>query len=437
MNLRARTLMSRIVWTTIVVSAIAMAAMVGTVLLVLSALNQNSIESRLRDQFTAIASTVEVRSDGTVTGSETPFDRIDDTSWIYGADGGLVEGPRVGPKVTRTVEALSGATKATRLDRYERAFLAGPVRVDDQVRAVVVVEASLEPYEATRNAVLVGLLALGLTVTGGSAAVAVWTVRRTLAPVESMAVRAEDWSEHDLDSRFDVTGSDDEFARLGRTLNVLLDRVAGALRNEQQLTAELAHELRTPLTAIRGEAELTLMTDPSPPVAARQRHLVEVVDRMSETITSLLAIARGEHRLDGRTTTTDLADVVHAQAAAWSGIDLDTSRVEAFDIAAPRDLVLRAIGPLVDNAAGFASSIVTITATAADRTVLLAVSDDGPGITEADPESLFESGARGADSAGAGLGLALSRRVARTLGGDVHNTSRSGPTTFTVTLPQA
>ena len=132
---------------------------------------------------------------------------------------------------------------------------------------------SLEPYEDTRTEILVGLVALALLVTAGATGIAAWTMHRTLAPVESMASLAEDWSETDLDERFDGLGSQNEIAHLGHTLNLLLDRVAGALRGEQRLTSELAHELRTPLTGIRGEVELALMTErrPGHPGAAGPR----------------------------------------------------------------------------------------------------------------------------------------------------------------------
>ncbi len=430
-----RTLISRIVWATVAVSAVAMAAMIGTVLLVLSALNAKNVDARLDDQLAAVSATLTVGPDGAVVPLETPDDRIDASTWIYDGDGELVEGPRAGASVNQVVGELSDTSTRQRFDRFERAFLAAPVTVDGQVRGVVVVEASLEPYEGTRTIVLLGLIAVGLVVTGGSAALAAWTVQRTLAPVESMASRAEDWSEHDLEARFDVTGSDDEFARLGRTLNVLLDRVAGALRNEQQLTAELAHELRTPLTAIRGEAELTLMGDVDTDVAERQRRVIDVVDRMSDTITSLLAVARGDHGLEGHTTTVDLVDAGVESSGLGFDVRVDLSGVEIHDVAAPADLALRAFAPLMDNAVRHASTIVAITASSRGRSVQVSVSDDGIGITVDDPESLFESGVRGDSGGGAGLGLALARRVARTLGGDVIITSTSCPTTFTMTLP--
>lgn len=436
MKAPGRTLQSRIVWTTTIVTALAMAAMIGTVLLILQALNMNNIDRRLTDQASAISTTIVVADDGSVSASETPNDSIDDTTWIYDTDGRLVEGPRTGRTVTEVVESLSRVSKRTRLEKDERVFLAVPVRHDGTTHAVVVVEASLEPYESIRNAVFFGLVGLGATVTAGSAAVAAWTVRRTLAPVESMTTRAEDWSEHDLDARFDATGTDDEFARLGRTLNVLLDRVAGALRNEQQLTAELAHELRTPLTAIRGEAELTRMATLPADVDARLERIIGLIDRMSTTIASLLAIARGEHRSDSRTTMAELVATATEHAPARDGVEIVPVDVDDHDMPAPLELAARALSPVIENAVRHARSSVMISVAVTERTIDVLVSDDGDGITASDPDSLFESGTHGPDSTGAGLGLALARRVARTLGGDVHVTSTAEPTTFTLTLPR-
>ena len=434
MRTPGRTLISRIVLSTLVVTAIAMVAMVAAVMLILSALTRNDIDNRLHDQVAAVAATVEVADDGTVTTAETQDDSIDDTTWIFTSDGRLVEGPRVANRVTAAAASLSGVHKEAKLDRYQRSYLAAPVSRDGKVVAVVVVAARLEPYESTRNLTLLGLVVLGVVVTGGSAGVAWWTVRRTLGPVESMARRAEDWSEHDLDSRFEATNTDDEFGRLGLTLNVLLDRVAGALRSEQQLTSELAHELRTPLTAIRGEAELGIMTSADPELRERFGRVVDVVDRMSTTISSLVAIARDAPRPDARTTAKALVAATLADLDA-SGVDV-ADDVGDIEIAAPADLAVRALAPVVENALRHATSSITFTVATHDRTVDITVSDDGEGMGWEDAESVFVSGHRGPRSDGAGLGLALARRVARTLGGDVRVTSVHSPTSFTLSLPR-
>jgi signal transduction histidine kinase len=341
--------------------------------------------------------------------------------------------------VQDVADRLGRVSARTRVARGERVFLAAPVEIGgaEPRQGVLVVSQSLEPYEATRTELIIGLVLLGLLVTAGATGIAAWTVGRTLTPVEDMSALADDWSERALDARFEDPGTGDEIAHLGRTLNALLDRVAGALRGEQRLTSELAHELRTPLAGIRGEAELALMKAPEGPAAEHLEQVVGLVDRMSETISTLLAIARGGEHADTRTTVQDVVTAVLESHPGANGRVHE--RVDEPDrdipLAATTELAVRAMAPLMDNALQHAASSVTVTCTVGDRTAAIHVSDDGPGLV-GDPEVLFHAGTRDAGSDGAGLGLALARRVARTLGGRVDVTSVADPTTFTLTLPR-
>ena len=424
------------VWTTGMVAAIAMAAMIGTVVLVLNQTANHSVETTLDERLDVASTTLRIDPGGELTDLDAPDDTSDVSTWVFDPAGRLVDGPRASDRVRTKVATLSGVSKRTLMESHDRVYLAAPVRdVAGKVTAVIVVAESMGPYETTRIVVLSLLGALALLVIGGSAAIAAWTTRRALAPVGEMAGLATDWSERDLEARFDGVG-DDEISTLGRTLNVLLDRVAGALRNEQQLTSELAHELRTPLTAMRGEAELGLMEAGDPATRARFESVVELVDRMDGTVGTLLAMARGDtsRRAAGR-----VADVIDAVLTPrpgspqleWS-IDVTPDLV----IAAPADLAARALAPLADNAARHARSGVAVSAEAHARLVEIIVSDDGAGVGEGEVEGIFEAGTRHTDSDGAGLGLALSRRVARTLGGDVALVSRTSPTSFTLSLPR-
>lgn len=433
-----RSLRARIVWTTTIVATVAMAAMIGTVVLVLNETASNSVETTLGDRLDVASATLRIGPSGELTELATPDDAIDASTWIFDPSGRLVDAPRAGKRVKAKVESLSQVSRRTLVESHDRVYLASPVRNGaGDVTAVMVVTESMGPYETTRIVVLSVLGGLAVLVIGGSAAIAAWTMRRALAPVQEMATLATEWSEHYLEARFDGQETEtDEISTLGRTLNVLLDRVAGALRNEQQLTSELAHELRTPLTAIRGEAELGLMTTRDAATRGRLESVVDLVDRMNSTVGTLLAVARGH---TGRGAAGRVADVVAAVVAHRPGqgelewtVDVDDELL----VTAPIDLAARALSPLVDNAARFARSSVNIVAEARNRIVEITVSDDGEGVGERDVEGIFAAGNRREDSDGAGLGLALSRRVARTLGGDVMLTSAASPTSFTLTLPR-
>ena len=442
---RRQRLRRRIVRSTALVSAVAMAAMIGTVVLALSAVTRNSVDSTLDDRFDVISAAIASSSKDPTTSIETPDDAIDDSTWLYGPSGSVIDGPRAGARVQAVADGLGDVTSRTRVVRGDRVFLAAPVTIGARAKAsgVLIVSESLGPYESTRAELIIGLTLLGLLVTAGATAIAAWTVSRSLEPVESMADLAEDWSQHQLDARFDDRGADDEINHLGRTLNVLLDRVAGALRGEQRLTSELAHELRTPLTAIRGEAELAGLESVDDGTRERLERVVALTDRMSETITALLDIARSATLTSDRTTTVGAVvdGVFGHRPPAPDGIELAVLLGSSRDVAlaATTELAVRALAPLGDNAVRHTRTRVDVTAQVHDRAVTITVSDDGPGVPDSDPELLFVAGVRVSDVAhgeGAGLGLSLSRRAARSLGGDAVVVSTRDPTSFALSLPR-
>jgi two-component system, OmpR family, sensor kinase len=104
-------------------------------------------------------------------------------------------------------------------------------------------------------------------------------------------------------------------------------------------------------------------------------------------------------------------------------------------IAAPRDLVVRAVAPLVDNAARHARRRITFTASDQPDRVELVVADDGAGVAESLKDRLFEPGAT-THNGGAGLGLGIARRLARSFGGEIDLEPVSDGAAFVVTMPR-
>ncbi len=426
MNIRFRSLRARIVWLTALVSSIAMIVAVSTMVLVVVSLTNGRVKASADYRFDTRVATMSQKKSGHISLLETPSDVIEDRVWVFNIDGKQVAGPTAGSNITNVVRSLSAVTTRTEAHRGNYRYVAGPVKNErtGETFAVVVAAASSEAYENQHTGIFIGLSVLGLMVIGGTSALSAWIVGRTLGPVKMMAENAEEWSEYDLDTRFEPGPSDDEITDLGRTLNILLDRVATTIRGEQLLTSELAHELRTPLTAIRGEAELGLMGNLDPAAQDRLERIVVLSDRMTSTISTLVALARGRSQSGQRSTVAAAVSNVIGGTNVPAGISVDVDNVSSsIEVAATIEMVERTLAPLIDNGLRFAVSKLTISTASVGRVVQVRISDDGPGM-DADAEVF-----------GAGLGLALAQRVARALGGDVRLTSPAKPTTFTVDFP--
>jgi signal transduction histidine kinase len=294
-----------------------------------------------------------------------------------------------------------------------------------------VVGYSMAPLERLQKEVVLGALVF----TGLILAAALLVIRRALdgalRPVAEMTAHAEDWGAHDLDRRFALGPARDELTGLAATLDGLLGRIAASRRHEQRFASEMAHELRTPVAGLRGRAELALTARGPRADDEREgalRTVVDGADRLSRIIDSLLAVARRE--LDPSEGAVQLAAV--AREAGEVELHGPVPPVEG-----EPEIVRRALAPLVENAHRHARSRVWMELSAHDGRVRLAVRDDGPGLDPALGERAFEPGVRGgADNGGAGLGLSLARRLARSCGGDV--TAGPGPGgCFVLELPAA
>ena len=197
------------------------------------------------------------------------------------------------------------------------------------------------------------------------------------------------------------------------------------------------HALRTPLTTIRGMADLILLRDALPLEARRDlEDIAAAGQRMSVTITALLDLARNEAQLVSGSHCS-LREVLHDVAAHVDAGPVELAvDVDDLRLGVPHDLAVRAVSPVVENALRFASNRVVVGAAGAGSAVEIVVDDDGPGIAQDDPERIFEPGVTSSAGSGAGLGLAIARRIARTLGGEVTIAPRPGVTRFVVRLPR-
>jgi signal transduction histidine kinase len=226
-----------------------------------------------------------------------------------------------------------------------------------------------------------------------------------------------------------------------------------ARRRQLEFTADASHELRTPLTVIDAEVSLALSAKRS---AAAYRDSLERVadetDRLRRIVEDLLWLARfdsqppppSEELVDVPTLVGRCAQRF-VSVAELRGVEL---RVELTGhpgalIAAPPEWVDRLTGVLLDNAIRYAGSggHVEVCVSAPSGNVVLAVSDDGPGVPEDQRPRLFDRFHRMQTSVGepgAGLGLAIGDAVVRSTAGRwTVGRSRLGGALMSVTWAQA
>lgn len=421
----------RLTAATAAISTLGMLVLIVVVLLVAWRTTDHEMDQVLSTRVAAVRDATEV-VDGAARVVDPDDPTFDTFDWVADAAGRLVAGPEVPAALHGSMPGLA-AHGAGVVEVGVWRLRVAPVRAgSDDGRVIVAIDT--RPYRSGLGRLVAASVSTGVIVVAGVTLLAGLIVRRALAPVAAMTGTAVAWSHERPDRRFGLGAPRDEITGLAAVLDGLLDRVDRAIRAEQRLTAEVAHELRTPLTVMRGEAELGAAT-PRLRRAERERfeRIVAAADDMGAAMTTLLDAARGS----GSAATSDVAGVL-AQQAARSGLAVQV-RVgpvpEGLAAAAPGELLGRTLAPLVDNAARYARTAVRLSAERRGDRVVVTVEDDGDGVPEGVGD-VFEPGVRDPRSEGAGLGLALARRLARSVGGDAVLVTRA-PAVFGVEVPVA
>ncbi|MFC6986784.1 sensor histidine kinase [Streptomyces cirratus] len=301
----------------------------------------------------------------------------------------------------------------------------------------------LTPYRASADTLLLASLALDAVMLACTYAVTRLAVGRALRPVRTMTEQAARWSASASDERFSGAPRPAELARLGASLDAFLDRIRAVLRHEQQLTSELSHELRNPLATIVAELDWWQGRPRSEDeTLTAQRAIGDAARTMQTICDTLLAEAREDAR---RAPGTAAVFPVLRTLAARTDPALVPVRVlavgEEGDLVAgvPAAVLERIVSPLLDNALRYAATAVHIRASGEPGHVRIEVGDDGPGVPEGFRSHLFQPGRRadpGDGHDGAGLGLPLSRRLARSAGGEAElGEPGGGGAVFVVRLP--
>ncbi|HWC26760.1 MAG TPA: HAMP domain-containing sensor histidine kinase [Solirubrobacteraceae bacterium] len=323
--------------------------------------------------------------------------------------------------------------------------VAVPIRDEGVVSRVAVFSTPMADVQGNvalirRQILIAGALGLLLALAGG------FVVSRAMARrVKVLERGAGQVAAGDFTAVF-PTRRNDELGQLARALDDMQRQLAQLESARRRFIATASHELRTPIFSIGGFLEL--IEDEELDDETRRQFVATVreqVERLGKLATDLLDLSRLETgSLELRPETTDLGELTRAVSAEFApAVDKHDSTLELrlaaerIDAVCDPERVAQVLRILIDNALTHTPSGTGVVVSAAreNGSVRLAVCDDGPGISTAAAERVFEPFFTSDDAQGSGLGLAIARELAERMEGSLDLDPAPGRTTFALELP--
>ncbi|WP_283419807.1 ATP-binding protein [Sphingopyxis sp. Geo48] len=334
-----------------------------------------------------------------------------------------------------------GGTAAEEMGLVTRRLDTGHVLLTGEV-----LEAQAQLARASQAAFLYALAA-GILIATVVAALAAWILSRR---VDAFARAASAIASGKLDARVERDETGDAFDRLGTSINAMLDRIEALVGELRMVTDSMAHDLRSPVSRMKATLEQALGRTRDPNAIAALAGAIDEADSLHRLLDTALEISRAEAGI-GRDQFArfalaplldDLAEV-YGPLAEDEGFAISVDAPAELELIAHREMLLRALSNLIDNALKYADggSAIRLSAARDGTDVEIRVADDGPGIAE---EQIGEAAKRfvrldpARGGSGAGLGLSLVETIAHMHDGRM-TIARADPygTIVTLRLPVA
>jgi len=277
-----------------------------------------------------------------------------------------------------------------------------------------------------------------------------FTLARTrLRPIARIIESVEEVSATQLAMRVPESGHGDEVDRLASAFNAMTDRVAAGVLRMRRFSADAAHELRAPVALMRNRLELARGSERDPERDGRVLDAtLRDIDRLAGTIKAMLQLAHSEAGLDReQLSKVSIRGSLEAIVDFFEPLALDADvglRLVPSDdgfVHGDATWLHQLFANIVDNAIKFTppGGQVLILVDPGPVEVVVVVEDTGVGVPEGEADRIFESFHRaetGLSRKGSGLGLPLSREIARAHGGDVTlGQNEAEGSRFLVSLP--
>jgi heavy metal sensor kinase len=317
---------------------------------------------------------------------------------------------------------------------------------------ILQVAVSTWPDEASLQNLLRIMLILGPAAWAGALGGGYLLARGALLPIDRMVAAASTITAQKLDRRLQVGPRADEVSRLALALNNMIERLDVSFHEMRRFTGDAAHELRTPLAIIRNAADVGLAEPDAPPECQQLfGDILEETEHLTRLAEQLLYLAREDAgtnqvplspvRLDAL-----VGDVLdHLRLVADDkGVSMDAPRLQPATVAGDADRLRRVLLNVLDNAIKYTppGGKVTVELEESGDDAIIRVTDTGIGIAAEHLPNIFHrfyrvDSARGDESGGAGLGLAICKAIVQSHGGEISATSVPGRgTSIRIRLPR-
>ena len=314
-------------------------------------------------------------------------------------------------------------------------------------QAVIAVSLEAIDQEMTviRNIFLVAIGGTLLVVAGGAwglAGSALRPIRKLTAEIQNVTITG-------LDRQVPVGEADVEFVELIQVYNQMLRRLERSFKQASRFSGDAAHELKTPLAILQGELERTMQhAEPGSELQQNLSNLLDEVSRLNGIVRKLLLLSladAGQMRLyTVEVYLSDMLTVITEDIELLAPhLDVQTQIADELWIWGDRDLLMQVLQNLISNAIKYniPQGWIHIRGEKQDGKVNVTVTNASNPIPLSERDRIFDRFYRGDPSRnrkveGVGLGLSLSREIARAHNGDLTlDETSDGQTAFTLTLP--
>jgi len=334
------------------------------------------------------------------------------------------------------------ASTESLLNKRNIRVIAFPIHDGHRVVATLLLGHSTSDIQAVFNLMyLIGgiLGAVSILISAGAG---YYMAKRALDPIQEITYIARAVAAGDLSRRLTSRAQEKEIGVLVRALNKMFTDLETSFMAQKRFTADASHELRLPLTILKGEIEVALR-HPRGEDEYQQilRQQLGTINRIQRIVNDLLTLACADAgQLELIQSSVDLSLLLqevgqqHLILFDSQHVALEMDIEDNLEIMGDTTQIERTMMNLLSNAFKHAPehSAIYLSAMAVDQSVMICVRDEGPGIAEDQQEALFDRFFRADDARcrkdgeGAGLGLAICKRIIDAHGGDIWVQSKKG-----------